>query len=68
VAAEKPYLKSKREAALWLNVSTGSLERLMREGLPYVKVGCLVRFKPEDLSAFIEQRRVEPAEGGRAQA
>jgi hypothetical protein len=29
----------------------------MRNGLPYVKVGGLVRFKPEDVFAYVEQRR-----------
>jgi hypothetical protein len=37
----------------------GSVERLMRSGLPYVRVGGLVRFKPEDLADFIEQRRIQ---------
>jgi excisionase family DNA binding protein len=54
------YLKDKREAARYLNVSAGSLERLMRGGLPYVKLNGLVRFRPEDLSDFIDSRRVSP--------
>jgi excisionase family DNA binding protein len=53
------YLKSKREAAKFLSVSLGSIERLMRSGLPYVKVGGLVRFRPEALVAFIEKKTVE---------
>jgi excisionase family DNA binding protein len=56
------HLKSKREAARYLGVSLGSLERLMRSGLAYVRVGNLVRFRPEDLGDFIEQRRVERSE------
>jgi excisionase family DNA binding protein len=50
------YLKSKAEAARFLAVSIGSIERLMRHGLPYVRVGGLVRFRPEDLTAFVEAR------------
>jgi excisionase family DNA binding protein len=50
------YLKSKAEAASFLAVSIGSIERLMRHGLPYVRVGGLVRFRPEDLTAFVEAR------------
>jgi len=57
--SEATYLKSKREAARYLGVSVGSLERLMRSGLVYVRVGNLVRFRPEDLADFIEQRRVQ---------
>jgi excisionase family DNA binding protein len=53
---EETYLKSKAEAARFLGVSVGSIERLMHGGLQYVKVGGLVRFKPEDLAAFVEAR------------
>jgi excisionase family DNA binding protein len=56
-------LKTKREAARYLGVSLGSLERLMRSGLAYVRVGNMVRFRPEDLADFIERRRVQ---GGNA--
>ncbi|MGD0771514.1 MAG: helix-turn-helix domain-containing protein [Candidatus Solibacter sp.] len=57
---EQPtYLKTKREAARHLGVSQGSLERLMRSGLVYIRVGNLVRFRPEDLADYIEQRRVQ---------
>ncbi len=51
-------LINKREAARFLNISAGSIERLMRNGLGYVKVGGLVRFRPEDLADFIDSRRV----------
>jgi excisionase family DNA binding protein len=56
---EETYLKSKREAARYLGISQGSLERLMRSGLTYIRVGNLVRFRPEDLADFIERRRVQ---------
>jgi excisionase family DNA binding protein len=46
------------ESARYLGVSLGSLERLMRSGLAYIRVGNLVRFRPEDLADYIEQRRV----------
>lgn len=56
---QSSYLKSKREAARHLGVSLGLVERLMRRGdLAYTRVGSLVRFRPEDLAAYIEQRRV----------
>lgn len=54
--SEQTYLKNKREAARYLGVSLGSLERLMSSGLAYVRVGNLVRFRPEDLADFIERR------------
>lgn len=52
------YLKNKKEAARYLGISVGSLRRLMRSNLPYVRVGSLVRFRPEDLADYIEQCRV----------
>jgi excisionase family DNA binding protein len=57
--SDQPYLKTKPEAARYLGVSLGSLERLMRSGLSNIRVGNLVRFRPEDLEDFIEQRRVQ---------
>ena len=57
--SKEDYLKSKREAARYLGVSIGSLERMMRSGLAYVRVGNLVKFRPEDLADYIERRRVQ---------
>ncbi|MGA3099090.1 MAG: helix-turn-helix domain-containing protein [Bryobacteraceae bacterium] len=57
--SKENYLKSKREAARYLGVSTGSLERIMRSGLAYVRVGNLVKFRPEDLADYVKQRRVQ---------
>ena len=52
------YLNSKRQAALYLGVSTALVERLVRSGiLPYVRVGILYKFKPEDLAAYVERQR-----------
>jgi excisionase family DNA binding protein len=48
-------LRTKKQAARYLNVSEGSIERLMRSGLKYIKVGGLVRFRPEDLAAYLER-------------
>jgi excisionase family DNA binding protein len=55
---QETYLKTKREAARYLGISLGSLERLMRSGLAYIRVGNMVRFRPEDLTEFVERRRV----------
>jgi excisionase family DNA binding protein len=62
--SEQTYLKSKKEAARFLGVSSGSLERLMRSGLAFVKIGNLVKFRPEDLVDYIERRRVESLPSG----
>jgi excisionase family DNA binding protein len=65
---EIPYLRSKRQAARYLNISEGSIERLMRNGLEYVKVGGLVRFTPESLANYLDRNRrgrvVPPLTGG----
>jgi excisionase family DNA binding protein len=59
-------LRSKREAARYLGVSVGTLERMMRAGLTYVRISNLVRFRPEDLATYIEQCRVPGAGAGEA--
>lgn len=57
------HLRNKREAAIYLGISLGSLERLMRSGLPYIKitrgVAGAVRFHIDDLAAFVTARRVQ---------
>jgi len=58
--SDQTYLKSKREAARYLGVSIGSVERLVREGeLPYIRIGILAKFRPEDLADYIERRRLQ---------
>jgi hypothetical protein len=54
-------LRSKREAAYFFGVCTGTVERMMRSGLTYVRIRNLVRFRPEDLAAYIRQSRVPRA-------
>jgi excisionase family DNA binding protein len=55
-------LLCKKEAARYLGVSDGTLERLMRNGLPFIKLtpgsAGAVRFHVDDLKAFTEARRV----------
>jgi excisionase family DNA binding protein len=63
--SDESYLRTKQQAAKYLNISQGSIERLMRAGLPYVKLRGLVRFRPEDLSGYIEARRVQRIPDGR---
>jgi excisionase family DNA binding protein len=61
LVSEPTYLKSKREAARYLGISLSRLERLMSRGLAYIQLdeGKLVRFRPEDLAEYIEQRRIQ---------
>ena len=57
--ADGTYLRSKKEAARYLGVSLASLERLARRDLPSVKLGVLVRFRPEDLEEYVMRHRVQ---------
>ena len=60
------YLKNKRWAANYLGVSLGTIERMIASGKGprFIKVGYLVKFRPEDLAAFVEQN----ARGGQLPA
>lgn len=57
---EKKYLNEKEVAAITGRaVSTLRNERFMRKGLPYLKVsGRSIRYKTEDVIAFMEGRRI----------
>jgi predicted site-specific integrase-resolvase len=59
------YLVGKRQAAKYLGVSPGTLERLMRAGLPYIKLTSAaagaVRFQIADLADFVDARRMRHA-------
>jgi predicted site-specific integrase-resolvase len=65
-ARTEEYLRNKREAANYLGVSVGSLDRLMRAGLPYIKLtrgtAGAVRFHVHDLDDFVVSRRVQRSE------
>jgi excisionase family DNA binding protein len=53
---EQNYLKDKRYAARYLGVSVHKVHRMIQDGSGprFIKIGPLVRFRPEDLAAFIE--------------
>jgi excisionase family DNA binding protein len=54
--SEPPYLKDKRYAARYLGVSVHKIHQMVQDGTGprFVKIGPLVRFRPEDLAAYIE--------------
>jgi predicted DNA-binding transcriptional regulator AlpA len=45
-----------------LSVASVRRWRLVRQGPKYIKIGAAVRYKPEDISAWLESR---PSGGGR---
>ena len=53
---EQPYLRTKRQAARYLNISIPTLERLIKSGAgpTYTRIGLQMRFRPEDLAVFVE--------------
>ena len=57
---KKPYLNEMEVAALTGRaISTLRNERFMRKGLPYLKIaGRSIRYKTEDVIAFMEGRRI----------
>ena len=42
------------------SVSTLQKERHRHTGMPYLKLGRLVRYRPEDVMAYCFQRRIDP--------
>jgi excisionase family DNA binding protein len=53
---EQSYLKDKKFAARYLGISVHKIHRMLQDGTgpKFVKIGPLVRFRPEDLAAYIE--------------
>jgi excisionase family DNA binding protein len=50
----KPAVLTTREAAQYLKISLPTLHRRVREGeIPYFRIGRALRFRVEDLDAFV---------------
>ena len=49
---------SKKDLAAYLGISKGTVERLMKRGLPHVKLERRVLFKREDVDDFMEKKTV----------
>jgi len=63
---DEKLLLNSRQAAEALGISKRTLWRLTFEvspALPHVRLGRSVRYRPEDLEAFIESKRKEPKHG-----
>jgi len=49
-------LLNKKKAAAVLGISTVTVDRLRQAGLlPYRKIGCQVRFLPEDIRVYLDK-------------
>ena len=59
-----PILKTPAQAAALLGVKSGTLSvwrSTKRYPLAYLKVGSKVRYREQDIAAFLESRVVEPS-------
>ncbi len=56
-----PRLLTKKEVAGILSASVSKLrrDRWLGQGIPYMKNGRLVRYREDDVIAFVERNRVE---------
>jgi len=50
---------SKKDLEGYLGISKGTVERLMKQGLPYIKLERRVLFRKEDVDAWLESKRVK---------
>jgi hypothetical protein len=48
------------------SVASVRRDRLLRQGCPYVKLGALVRYRPEDVRAHIERNLRTPKGAGQS--
>jgi excisionase family DNA binding protein len=56
------HLMTIEEAALFLNLKVSKLRRyVFMRGIPYYKIGSLIRFKKDDLLQWVEAKIVRPS-------
>jgi hypothetical protein len=67
--ADLEPLLTEREYARITKRSVASVrrDRLLRQGCPYVKLGALVRYRPEDVRAHLERSLRRPTTGASRQ-
>jgi excisionase family DNA binding protein len=64
---EDKFILTSEEAAEFLGVSLRTIRYwVATRRIPYFHLGRFIRFKPADLTAFLESGRVEPLEHQRA--
>ncbi len=61
----KPTSLTERAAAEHLGLSVRTLQkrRFERQDPPYLKIGRSVRYRLDDLNAFLEAHRINPGQG-----
>jgi excisionase family DNA binding protein len=48
---------TKQELCEWLQVSLPTVDRLMKQGMPHLKIGKAVRFEQEDVKKWLEEQQ-----------
>ena len=59
---EDKFILTSDEAAEFLGVSLRTIRYCATRRIPYFHLGRFIRFKPADLTAFLESGRVDPLE------
>ena len=58
---ERRSLVDIEELAAWLGIEVGFVRRLIAQRrVPFVKIGKLVRFDPDEIEAWIDGQRIPP--------
>jgi hypothetical protein len=52
-------LISKKELTSYLDVSLGMVDKLMKEDLPYIKIGKSVKFRINDIDNYIKKNQIQ---------
>ena len=52
-------LLSKKEVTTYLDVSLGMVDKLMKEDLPYIKIGKSVKFRRNDIDKYITSNQIQ---------
>ena len=52
-------LISKKELTSYLDVSLGMVDKLMKEDLPYIKIGKSVKFRINDIDNYIKKNHIQ---------
>lgn len=53
---------TKQEVMEWLKVSLTTIDRLMKQGMPYTKIGKAVRFEKEDVEKWLKEQQNKDGE------
>lgn len=50
-------MMTKQEVCEWLNISVPTIDRLMKQGMPHLKIGKAVRFEQAEVKRWLEEQQ-----------